>query len=140
VTHLTPLQAHPVIVLPVGLRGDGSGGTFANLTQASMQRVVDFCKTANMLNQDTVFCDMGHGLGNVSLHVACSGVKYMFGVEVDVVRCKLAIKLYRNVLSKEDNFTVPNHRCGLICANITKLPPPQFVSFYFMFNLAFHQA
>jgi hypothetical protein len=116
--------------------GDGSGGTFAYLTQGSMQRVVDFCKAANMLHQETVFCDIGHGLGNVSLHVACSGVKYTFGVEVDIVRCKQAIELYRKFLSKEDNFTVPNHRCGLICADITKLPPPQFVLFYFMFDLA----
>jgi hypothetical protein len=117
--------------------GDGSGGTFAYLTQASMQKVVDFCKAANMFNQDTVFCDIGHGLGNVSLHVACSGVKCTFGVEVDIIRCQLAIELYNKFVSEAIHFTVPNHRCGLICADVTKLPPPRFVSFYFMFDLAF---
>ena len=82
------------------LGGNGAGGAiYGELTIQSMQKVVAMmCRDAN-LGPDSLFIDIGSGLGKPNLHVALEPhVRCSVGVEMEEVRWQLSLHNLKHVL------------------------------------------
>lgn len=81
--------------------GNGSGGAiYGELTMASMQKVTNLLVSKGELTKDSVFIDVGAGLGKPNLHVALDpAVKYSVGIEMEHVRWHLSIHNLAHVLA-----------------------------------------
>ena len=96
------------------LGGNGSGGAiYGELTQSSMQRVINLMCTKGELDSSSVFIDVGAGLGKPNLHVAIDpAVRYSVGVEMEHVRWHLSmhnLKHYLEVPVAEPEIEKPSN-------------------------------
>ena len=82
------------------LGGNGSGGAiYGELTQSSMQRVVNLMQREAGLDSSSVFIDVGAGLGKPNMHVAIDpAVRYSVGVEMEHVRWLLSMHNLKHYL------------------------------------------
>ncbi|EWM22673.1 hypothetical protein Naga_100023g16 [Nannochloropsis gaditana] len=82
------------------LGGNGSGGAiYGELTTGSMQRVVDMMVTHCALGRDSIFIDIGAGLGKPNIHVSqYPGVAASYGIEHEQVRWQLSLHNLRHLL------------------------------------------
>jgi len=65
---------------------------YGEITIGSFQRVVNFLKTKLGFDQDSLFLDIGSGLGKPNFHVLLDpGVQYSFGVELEALRYSLSL-------------------------------------------------
>jgi hypothetical protein len=88
------------------LGGNGSGGAiYGELTQASMQKVVNLLVEKGGLNKESAFIDVGAGLGKPNLHVAIDpGVKVSVGIEMEYVRWLLSLHNLHHFLDETENI------------------------------------
>lgn len=88
------------------LGGNGAGGAiYGELTQASMQKVVNLLTEKAGLNTESAFIDVGAGLGKPNLHVAIDpGVKISVGIEMEYVRWLLSLHNLRHFLDETENI------------------------------------
>jgi hypothetical protein len=96
------------------LGGNGSGGAiYGELTQSSMQRVINLMCTKGEMDASSVFIDVGAGLGKPNLHVAIDpAVRYSVGVEMEHVRWHLSmhnLKHYLEVPVAEPEIEKPSN-------------------------------
>jgi len=86
------------------LGGNGSGGPiYGELTSGSMQKVVALMVSKGGLNENSVFVDVGAGLGKPNMHVGLQPkVKYSVGVEIERVRWFLSLVNLNAVLVEND--------------------------------------
>lgn len=82
------------------LGGNGAGGAiYGELTQSSMQRVIDLMIRRAELDTSSIFIDVGAGLGKPNLHVAINpAVRYSIGVEMEHVRWHLSMHNLKHYL------------------------------------------
>ena len=73
---------------------------FGELTQGAFQKVVEFLKDHCEFDQNSLFLDIGSGLGKPNFHVSIDpGCKVSYGVELEPVRWHLSLHNLRRVLS-----------------------------------------
>jgi hypothetical protein len=82
------------------LGGNGSGGAiYGELTTGSMQKVVDVMIEYCKLGKDSIFIDVGAGLGKPNIHVAqYPGVAASYGIEHEKVRWQLSLHNLKHLL------------------------------------------
>lgn len=82
------------------LGGNGSGGAiYGELTTGSMQKVVDVMISHCGLGKDSIFIDVGAGLGKPNIHVAqYPGVAASYGIEHEQVRWQLSLHNLKHLL------------------------------------------
>ena len=80
--------------------GNSYGGPiYGEITQGSMQKLIQLMIDHTGLSQESRFIDIGCGLGKPSLHVAQQvGVELAFGLEVEPLRVHLGMHNLRAVL------------------------------------------
>jgi len=80
--------------------GNSYGGPiYGEITQGSMQKLIQLMIDHTGLSQESRFIDIGCGLGKPSLHVAQQvGVELAFGLEVEALRVYLGMHNLRAVL------------------------------------------
>jgi hypothetical protein len=85
------------------LGGNGSfGAIYGELSEGSMQRVVNVLRAEAELDASSRFIDVGSGLGKPSLHVSQDpGCQLSFGIELELVRWQLSIHNHRSLLLTE---------------------------------------
>ena len=93
------------------LGGNGSGGAiYGEQTQASMQKVVDLMVTHAGLDKESVFIDVGSGLGKPNMHVGLQPkVKYSVGIEMEYVRWLLSLHNLKHCLHDGALTTTTNN-------------------------------
>ena len=77
-----------------GVGGDGSQGPiYGEMTIGSMQRVLDCFVEDAGFGPESVFMDVGSGLGKPNIHAACmpSGCRFSIGVECEPTRYNLSM-------------------------------------------------
>lgn len=97
------------------LGGNGAGGAiYGELTQASMQKVVNLLIEQGGLDKDSAFIDVGAGLGKPNLHVAIDpGVRISVGIEMEYVRWLLSLHNLKHFLDETDNIYKKSDRTFL---------------------------
>jgi hypothetical protein len=69
------------------------GPVYGEITTGSMQKIVDFLKKECGFNSESLFVDVGAGLGKPNFHVAVDpGVRLSVGIEVEQLRWLLSLK------------------------------------------------
>ena len=121
--------------------GNGSfGPIYGEMTKGSMQKVCNFLCRRCQFDKDSVFLDVGAGLGKPSMHMAiATNCRASLGIEVERIRFKLSVanlrELYREThgaLSKTGRET-PN--LFLACADVMDLPLFNPVTHLFVFDV-----
>jgi hypothetical protein len=81
--------------------GNGSfGAIYGELTQNSMQKVVNLMKEKAGFSSSSRFIDVGSGLGKPNLHVCQDpGVEFSYGVEMERSRWALGLSNLKGVIS-----------------------------------------
>jgi len=65
---------------------------YGEVTMGSFQKIVNYLKRDMAFNQDSIFLDIGSGLGKPNFHVLLDpGVQYSFGVELESLRYALSL-------------------------------------------------
>mmetsp|Transcript_16823 Transcript_16823/g.32816 ORF Transcript_16823/g.32816 Transcript_16823/m.32816 type:complete len:633 (+) Transcript_16823:352-2250(+) len=120
------------------LGGGGSGGAiYGEVTQESFQRVVDVLVSKCGLNTESVFLDIGAGLGKPNFHVAISpGVKQSFGVELIGGRWWQSIYLLDQCLG-ECTLRSYAQKCFFAHANVTDMADFEPITHVYSFNRGF---
>jgi hypothetical protein len=87
------------------LGGNAAGGAiYGEITQNSFQRVVDFLKENCALTSESLFLDIGSGLGKPNFHVAVDpGVQVSYGVELEELRWHLSLHNLKSILGLDIN-------------------------------------
>mmetsp|Transcript_11506 Transcript_11506/g.18785 ORF Transcript_11506/g.18785 Transcript_11506/m.18785 type:complete len:392 (+) Transcript_11506:75-1250(+) len=92
------------------LGGNGyNGAIYGELTLHSMQKVIDFMVDKCEMGVNSMFIDVGSGLGKPNFH-ACQdpGVRVSIGIELEEIRWQLAMQNLKTVLKEtRDNATSP---------------------------------
>eukprot|EP00924_Labyrinthula_sp_SR-Ha-C_P008108 maker-scaffold_11-snap-gene-3.3-mRNA-1 protein AED:0.18 eAED:0.18 QI:116/1/1/1/1/1/2/238/338 len=117
------------------LGGGGSGGEiYGELTKHSFQRIIDFMKEHCELGEESVFLDIGSGLGKPNFHAAADpGVKLSIGVEIQGSRWWQSINLLHSIL-KNDKTEVAGSRVFFSHANIMNIKSLDVVTHMYIFN------
>ena len=105
------------------LGGGGSGeAIYGEMTEFAMQRVVNTMKTECEFTKDSIFLDIGSGVGKPSLHVTQDpGVRLSMGIELKKERCFLSQNVLLRLLKNNDkrNINLNNiQRCWFKDGNI----------------------
>jgi hypothetical protein len=126
------------------LGGAGSGGAiYGEVTQDSFQRVVECLVELTGLGPESVFMDVGAGLGKPNMHVAVDpGVRLSLGVEIVGGRWWQSIHLLSGMLRGEGGVQVQAaaQRCFLAHADVCDLPSLDPVTHVYSFNKGFPPA
>ena len=82
------------------LGGNGyDGAIYGELTMHSMQKVVNFMTEHCEMDSDSLFIDVGSGLGKPNFHAAQDpGVRVSVGIELEDIRWQLAMQNLKFVL------------------------------------------
>lgn len=85
------------------LGGNGAGGAiYGEQTIQSMQNVTEFMCLEGELGPDSIFIDIGAGLGKPNLHVALDPqVRFSVGIEHENVRWQLSLHNLKHVLASD---------------------------------------
>ncbi|CAK4693454.1 hypothetical protein LEN26_006474 [Aphanomyces euteiches] len=83
------------------LGGNGAGGAiYGEITKKSMGNIIDFMVENCELNENSVFLDIGSGLGKPNFHAAVTpGVAISYGVELEDQRWELSLYNLQSVLT-----------------------------------------
>ncbi|RHY32858.1 hypothetical protein DYB32_002163 [Aphanomyces invadans] len=83
------------------LGGNGAGGAiYGEITKNSMAKILEYMMEHCELTDQSVFLDIGSGLGKPNFHAAVSpGVAISYGVELEDQRWELSLHNLRSVLS-----------------------------------------
>lgn len=84
------------------LGGNGyNGAIYGELTLHSMQKVIDYMVDKCEMSADSMFIDVGSGLGKPNFH-ACQdpGVRISIGIELEEIRWQLAMQNLKTVLKE----------------------------------------
>ncbi|GBG24769.1 Histone-lysine N-methyltransferase, H3 lysine-79 specific [Hondaea fermentalgiana] len=120
------------------LGGGGAGGAiYGEVTQESFQRVVDVLVAQCGLNTESVFLDIGAGLGKPNFHVAISpGVKQSLGVELIGGRWWQSVYLLDQCLS-ERTLRPYASKVFFAHANVTDMKEFEPTTHVYSFNRGF---
>jgi len=78
-----------------------NGPVYGELTMGTFQKVVNYLREHLDFGPDSMFLDIGSGLGKPNFHVAMDpGVKFSFGIELEELRWKLSMHNLRHCFSK----------------------------------------
>lgn len=135
-----------------GIGGNGcNGAIYGELTLFSMQKVVDLMKEYTNLGEESLFLDIGAGLGKPNFHVAQDpGVKVSYGIELEEIRWKLSMHNLSGIIKDLKTDLSVNLRMLFSSGDVTKLktfspfthiyscdigfPPDTFVKMAELFN------
>ncbi|RHZ31851.1 hypothetical protein DYB37_006340 [Aphanomyces astaci] len=83
------------------LGGNGAGGAiYGEITKNSMAKILDYMVDNCELTDQSVFLDIGSGLGKPNFHAAVApGVAISYGIELEDQRWELSLHNLRSVLS-----------------------------------------
>ncbi len=88
-------EAYRIVQKSTGhVGGNGSfGPIYGEMSIGSMQRVMNFFVEHCEFGADSVFMDVGSGLGKPNIHAAClpEGCKYSIGIECEATRYNLSL-------------------------------------------------
>ena len=88
-------KAYRLIQINTGsVGGNGSfGPIYGEMSIGSMQKVMNFFVDNCGFGADSVFMDVGAGLGKPNIHAACmpQGCKYSIGIECEATRYNLSL-------------------------------------------------
>ena len=77
----------PTSIQTIRIAGVG-GAIYGEITQQQFQKVVDFLKDHCEFDHQSLFLDIGSGLGKPNFHVSIDpGCQVSYGVEIEKVRC-----------------------------------------------------
>lgn len=83
-----------------------NGPVYGELTMGTFQKVVNYLREHLDFGPDSMFLDIGSGLGKPNFHVAMDpGVKFSFGIELEELRWKLSMHNLRHCFSKCPGLT-----------------------------------
>ena len=102
--------------------GNGNGGPiYGELTEGSMQKIIDCLTAKTGLGQQSRWIDIGCGRGKPNMHVAQDpGVQFSFGIEIQKLRTNLAsLSLYHLMNAAKKGSTVATN-CFFQRGNITE--------------------
>ncbi len=134
------------------LGGNGSGGAiYGELTTGSMQKVVDTMIACCNLGKDSIFIDVGAGLGKPNIHVAqYPGVAASYGIEHEQVRWQLSLHNLKHLLQaaeaeleeeeekeEEDDTGKINHKIFFHYGDITEAKTLDPFTHVYMFDIGF---
>lgn len=119
------------------LGGGGSGGAiYGELTQQSMQKVIDLMVTHTGLGKTSCFIDIGCGLGKPNLHVAqYPGVNVSVGIEVEPLGYYLGLYNLKYVLQAAESDNRIGYNCFLIRGDICKSKSLNPFTHVYMFDI-----
>ncbi len=119
--------------------GNGSGGAiYGELTMASMQKVINLMVEKGDLNRDSIFVDVGAGLGKPNLHVAIEpGVRYSVGIEMEHVRWLLSLHNLRHHLSNDAAPSPPVSNVVFLHADALRATSFDPFTHVYMFDIGF---
>jgi len=120
------------------LGGGGAGGAiYGEITQESFQRVVDLLVNKCEFSKDSVFLDIGSGLGKPNFHVSINpGVKKSLGIELIGGRWWQSISLLGNCLN-ETALRKYARKTFFAHADVTALQTFDPISHVYSFNRGF---
>lgn len=118
--------------------GEGIVGVYGSLTGSSMSRIFSSMKMHSGFDEDSIFFDIGAGLGRPLLHALyLDGVRDVRGIEMDHVKCikahafgeRVARTLHeRNVVSGP--VVIPEITCGCVESLSTIEPATHAFTFW----------
>ena len=108
-----------------GVGGDGSQGPiYGEMTIGSMQRVLDCFVEDAGFGPESVFMDVGSGLGKPNIHAACmpSGCRFSIGVECEPTRYNLSmVRLLAAEIGLQWALAAPALRLRRLQVNLQRL-------------------
>mmetsp|Transcript_14408 Transcript_14408/g.42235 ORF Transcript_14408/g.42235 Transcript_14408/m.42235 type:complete len:436 (-) Transcript_14408:294-1601(-) len=120
--------------------GNGHGGAiYGEITEGSMQKVIEVMKAHTNLGRSSRFIDVGCGLGKPNVHVALDcGVEVSYGVEMERLRWWLGMNNLDAVIdSAAKNKTSKGIRCMMAHADITEARTFAPFTHVYMFDIGF---
>ena len=137
--------------------GNGSfGPIYGEMSIGSMQRMMNFFVDNCGFGSESVFIDIGAGLGKPNIHAACmpQGCKYSIGIECEATRYNLSLvrpaacarivsphdtqaPMQVNLQALVENPTAVQKRCNLffLLANVLAVTSLQPVTHVFAFDV-----
>lgn len=117
------------------LGGGGSGGEiYGELTQASFHKIITVLKQRCKLNRDSVFLDIGSGLGKPNFHVAIDpGVHMSLGIEIQGSRWWQSMTLLYAML-RADHLQYPCKNVYFRHTNVKDMDTFDPVTHVYCFN------
>jgi hypothetical protein len=117
--------------------GNADGGTiYGEISEGSMQKVLNILKDTCKMNEESAFIDIGAGLGKPNFHAAQQQVLLSIGVELNTIRHQLSMQnLTRVVTSASDAVNVSG--VNFIDADITKAKSLNPFTHIYQFDLGF---
>ncbi|CAB9514414.1 Histone methylation protein DOT1 [Seminavis robusta] len=128
------------------LGGNGScGPIYGELTQGSMQKMVNLMKQHTQLDKTSRFIDVGSGIGKPNLHVTQDpGVAFSCGIEMELDRYRLGLKCLQRVLQEAVNDAHDDaikdkvrHNCMFLHGNIMSARTFDPFTHVYMFSIGF---
>jgi Histone methylation protein DOT1 len=128
------------------LGGNGScGPIYGELTQGSMQKMVNLMQQYTCFDQTSRFIDVGSGIGKPSLHVAQDpGVALSCGIEMELDRWRLSLKSLQAMLQEAhkdaNDASIPEgdkirHHCMFLHGNIMEAKTFDPFTHVYMFSI-----
>lgn len=119
--------------------GNGSfGPIYGEMTSHSMQRIVNFLKEKCGFTGESVFVDIGAGLGKPSCHVASDpGCAISLGIECEAVRYNLSMVNLRRLSDPADGALAARERPNVLFArdDVFRLHSLNPVTHVFLFDV-----
>jgi len=117
--------------------GNADGGTiYGEISEGSMQKVLNILKDTCGMNQTSSFIDIGAGLGKPNFHAAQLNTLLSIGVELNTIRHQLSMQnLARVVNSASEEVNVSG--VNFIDADITKARSLNPFTHIYQFDLGF---
>lgn len=121
------------------LGGNGAGGSiYGELTRQSMQNVTEFMCLEGELGPDSIFIDIGAGLGKPNLHVALDPqVRFSVGIDHENVRWQLSLHNLKHVLAEPAPLVPPPPKCIFLEADAYDAKSFDPFTHVYMFDIGF---
>lgn len=128
------------------LGGNGScGPIYGELTQGSMQKMVNLMRQHTQFDHQSRFIDVGSGIGKPNLHVTQDpGVAFSCGIEMELDRYRLGLKCLQSVLHEAVNDSTDEspenkirHQCMFLHGNIMEARTFDPFTHVYMFSIGF---
>ncbi|UPR00887.1 hypothetical protein HOP50_06g42060 [Chloropicon primus] len=106
--------------------GEGIEGIYGSITESGVTKIMDALVKYGGMGEQSTLLDVGSGLGRPLLHaLVVQGVKSVWGIEVDPVKCQKAevfVKKTLEIVSEKEGFAVEGaSQPKLECCSIEKV-------------------
>ena len=110
-----------------------SGGSYAHLRFAALEKVLRVLRDWGFLDRESGFLDIGSGLNVPAWHCATKYCGWAAGIEIDECLCLQAATMSIQLLLRGTR----NHRVALLCGDVLKCRPTHTAKVVYIFDLAF---